>query len=425
MKQSRQGAKLISYELKKLVDPLASAWTGIISHKLRSFLTMLGIVIGVAAVIALMSIGKGTQAAILSRIQGLGTNLLFVNPGSTSSSGVRTAMGSATTLTLEDGEAILEQVANVVAVAPTSGSFSQLVYGSSNSNSRVTGITSSYQEISGLEIASGELITDYDVETASKVILLGSTVATTLFGEEDPVGKAMRMGSTQVRVVGVLKSKGTTGFGSTDDAVFVPITMLFQTSSRSLTTTGQHIVSSINVQITDTKYSTQIIDDIKSLLRYRHRLATNADDDFAITSQEDIIKTISDTTAQTTFLLGAIAAISLLVGGIGVMNIMLVSVIERTREIGIRKALGAEEGEIIMQFLIEAAALCIAGGIIGILLGWGASALVGKLMSMSTVVTADVVILAFTVSAAIGLVFGLYPAWRGSRLNPIDALRYE
>jgi putative ABC transport system permease protein len=425
MKQSRQGAKRVTYELKRLMDPLASAWTGIISHKLRSFLTMLGIVIGVAAVIALMSIGKGTQASILSRIQGLGTNLLFINPGSTSSSGVRSAMGSATTLTQEDGEAILESVANVVAVAPTSGSFSQLVYGSSNTNARVTGITPSYQDISSLEIASGELITDYDVQSATKVCLLGATVATTLFGTDDAVGQAIRMGNNQVRVIGVLKSKGTTGFGSTDDAVFVPLTMLFQTSSRSLTTTGQHIVSSVNVQITDTRYATQITDDIKSLLRYRHRLATSADDDFSITSQEDIIKTISDTTAQTTFLLGAIAAISLLVGGIGVMNIMLVSVIERTREIGIRKALGAEEGEIIMQFLIEAALLCVGGGIIGIGIGWGASVLVGKLMSMSTVVTADVVILAFTVAAAIGLIFGLYPAWRGSRLNPIDALRYE
>jgi putative ABC transport system permease protein len=424
MKQSQQGAKRITKELKKWLDPLASAWTGITAHKLRSFLTMLGIVIGVGAVIALMSIGKGTQEAILSRIQGLGTNLLFISPGSTTSSGVRSAQGSSQTLTEEDGEAILEQVANVVAVASTSGSFSQLVYSGQNTNARVTGITPSYQEMTSMEVTNGNLISDYDVQIANKVVLLGSNVATTLFGTEDPIGQAVRMGNIQVRVIGVLKAKGTSGFGSTDDAIFVPLTTLFQTNSRSITTTGQHIVSSVNVQIADTKYSDQVTADITSLLHYRHRLTT-ADNDFTITSQQDIIKTISDTTAQTTFLLGAIAAISLLVGGIGVMNIMLVSVIERTREIGVRKALGAEEFEIIIQFLIEAALLCISGGIIGILMGWGASVLVGKLMSMNTVVTADVVVLAFCVSAAIGLVFGLYPAWRGSRLNPIEALRYE
>jgi len=422
--------KRVLKELKKWLDPLASAWTGISAHKLRSFLTILGIVIGVGAVIALMSIGKGTQAAILSRIEGLGTNLLFISPGGSSSSGgVRSAMGSATTLTQEDAEAIMQNIENVVAVAPISSSRSQIVSGGENVNAQVTGITPEYMETSNLVVAEGEGITQSDYEKAAKVAVIGASVRETLFGSgdeaEDAIGQKLIMGNTQLRVQGVLESKGTSGFGSTDNAILIPLTTMYQVSSRSKTTTGENVVSQVIVELEDTKYTTQVTDSITELLRYRHRLADTADNDFSITSQEDVIATISETTAQTTYLLGAIAAISLLVGGIGVMNIMLVSVIERTREIGIRKALGAEEMEIIIQFLIEAAVLCISGGIVGIVLGWGASILVGNLMGMTTVVSADVVILAFCVSAAIGIVFGLYPAWRGSRLHPIEALRYE
>jgi len=422
--------KRVLKELKKWLDPLASAWTGISAHKLRSFLTILGIVIGVGAVIALMSIGKGTQAAILSRIEGLGTNLLFISPGGSSSSGgVRSAMGSATTLTQEDAEAIMQNIENVVAVAPISSSRSQIVSGGENVNAQITGITPEYMETSNLVVAEGEGITQSDYEKAAKVAVIGATVRETLFGSgdeaEEAIGQKLIMGNTQLRVQGVLESKGTSGFGSTDNAILIPLSTMYQVSSRSKTTTGENVVSQIIVELEDTKYTTQVTDSITELLRYRHRLADTADNDFSITSQEDVIATISETTAQTTYLLGAIAAISLLVGGIGVMNIMLVSVIERTREIGIRKALGAEEMEIIIQFLIEAAVLCISGGIVGIVLGWGASILVGNLMGMTTVVSADVVILAFCVSAAIGIVFGLYPAWRGSRLHPIEALRYE
>lgn len=409
--------------MKKWLEPIATAWVGVIAHKLRSFLTMLGIVIGVGAVIALMSIGKGAETRIVSSIQGLGTNLLFISPGSTTEGGVRTGAGSAATLTAEDAEAIAAEIANVVFVAPTSGSSSQVVAGSENMRARTTGITPDYQQILNLKVVSGEPISEYHYTSAAKVVLLGSNANETLFKGADAVGQTIRMGNTVMHVIGVLQSKGSV-MGFSDDSILMPLSTMYQMASRSLTTSGQHVVSQVMVQITDQKIIKSVSDDITSLLRYRHRLTT-VDNDFTITSQEDMIKAISEATGSMTFLLGAIAAISLLVGGIGVMNIMLVSVIERTREIGLRKALGAEESEIVIQFLIEAAFLSISGGIIGIIMGWGASMLVSRFGQYTTTVSPDIVILAFSISAAIGLIFGLYPAWRGSRLDPIEALRYE
>ncbi len=289
---------------------------------------------------------------------------------------------------------------------------------------RTTSITPAYQQMLSLQVTAGEPISDYHYTSAAKVVLIGSTVNDTLFQGADPIGKTIRMGTTVMHVIGVLQSKGTSVSGSTDDVILMPLTTSYQMASRSLTTTGQHIVGQVMVQITDQKYMKTVTEDITSLLRYRHKL-NGPDNDFTITSQEDMIKAISAAAGSMTFLLAAIAAISLLVGGIGVMNIMLVSVIERTREIGLRKALGAEESEIVIQFLIEAAFLSIVGGIIGIIVGWGASILVSKFGQYTTTVSIDIVIMAFTISAAIGLIFGLYPAWRGSRLDPIEALRYE
>jgi putative ABC transport system permease protein len=413
--------------MKKWLEPVTTAWIGIISHKLRSILTILGIVIGVAAVIALMSIGKGTEQRIISGIEGLGTNLLFIQPGSTSQSGVRSAMGSAQTLTLEDAEAIKEQISNINYVAPVSTSNSQIVVGSENINSRVIGITPEYQEMFNIEMNYGVPISNEDYKRANKVAVIGPDANDTLFGGIDPIGRTIRMGNSILYVIGVFQSKGSSMMTSlSDDSVLIPLTTMFQISSRSQTTSGENIVGTINIELADQKYSEAVTNDITDLLRYRHRITANVeDDDFSITSQEEMIETISEAMSSMTFLLGAIAAISLLVGGIGVMNIMLVSVMERTREIGIRKALGAEEIEIITQFLIEAAFLTVAGGIIGIGVGWGASYIVGNLMDTATIVTADIVILAFSISAGIGLVFGLYPAWRASRLSPIEALRYE
>ncbi len=411
--------------MKKWLGPLATVWLGLTTHKLRSFLTMLGIIIGVAAVISLMSIGKGTQAAIVSRIESLGSNLLFISPGGTTQGGVRFGPGTATTLTLEDATAIEQNVPYITAVAPSSSTSLQIVVAGQNTRSQVSGITPEYQQAYNLQLAEGDFITDYEYQRSMKVAVLGSSVADTLFNGDDPLGQTVRMGNIVVQVIGVLQTKGQSFMGGTDDSILVPLTTLQQTVTQQLTSTGQHIVRSIVVQVGDQQHAAEVIGDITALLRERHRLAVGADDDFTITSQQDIVNTISEATSSMTLLLGAIAAIALLVGGIGVMNIMLVSVLERTREIGIRKALGARERDIWLQFLIEAASLTFAGGIIGVGVGWVASFFVEYSGLMTTLVTTDIVILAVSVSIGIGLFFGFYPAWNASRLNPIEALRSE
>ncbi|MFC1940904.1 ABC transporter permease [Chloroflexota bacterium] len=410
--------------MKKWFEPLATAWVGVATHKLRSFLTILGIVIGVAAVISLMSIGKGASADILARIGTLGSNLITISPGSSSFGGVRSAAGSVQTLTQEDAEAIAAQVANVDLVAPRYSSNLQLVVGSENMNSQVTGVPPEYREIQNLEIAYGAFFSEYEYQRGAKVVVLGSEVKETLFGDADPIGQQIRMGNNIVRVIGVLESKGG-GYGSPDNSVLVPLTTMQHMVAQTRTSQGERVVSSIALTVSDEEQTDIVIEQITNLLRTRHRLASEADDDFRITSMQEIAETVTAATGTMTLLLGAIAAISLLVGGIGVMNIMLVSVLERTREIGIRKALGAKEHDIWIQFLIEAGLLTLAGGIIGVIAGWVVSYIVAKTGTMSTVVTADIVILAVSVSVGIGLFFGFYPAWNASHLNPIEALRFE
>ncbi len=408
--------------MKKWFDFFATIWIGISTHKLRSLLTILGIVIGVAAVITLMSIGKGAEADIISRIQGMGSDLVTIRPGARTFGGVRGAAGN--TLTMEDAEAIAAQVSNISLVAPTYSSNLQRVVGSENMNSTVNGVTPEYQNVTNLEIAAGSFFSAQDYQRGAKVAVVGSNVKDTLFNNTDPIGQKMRMGKIIVHVVGVLESKGA-GFGSPDDSVLIPLTALQQTVAQARTAQGDRVVSSISLTVSDEELASAVVDDITSLLRTRHRLGTGVDDDFNIMSMEEIASTVSEAIGTMTLLLGAIAAVSLLVGGIGVMNIMLVSVLERTREIGIRKALGAREQDIWIQFLIEASLLTFAGGIIGVILGWAVSYIVSRMEVMSTVVTMDIVILAVTVSVAIGLFFGFYPAWNASRLNPIDALRSE
>jgi len=411
--------------MKKWFEPISSALVGVATHKLRSALTMLGIVIGVAAVIALMSIGKGATAQILSNIQSMGANLITIRPGASfGPGGVRGAAGNTRTLTMEDAEAIAEQVSYISAVAPSSSSNLQLVVGGENTNAQVTGVTPEYMQVNNLEIANGAFFTEYDYQRGSKVAVLGSNVKETLFGDADPIGQQVRMGNNIVRVIGVLESKGG-GFNSPDDAVLIPLTALQQMVAQTRTAQGERVVSSIALTVSDEEQADYVVAEITSLLRTRHRLGPNVDDDFRITSMEEIAKTVTEATGTMTLLLGAIAAISLLVGGIGVMNIMLVSVLERTREIGIRKALGARERDIWGQFLIEAAFLTFAGGIIGVIVGWVVAYLVSSMGLMTTLVTADIVILAISVSVGIGLFFGFYPAWQASRLNPVEALRYE
>jgi len=411
--------------MKKWSSLLSTVWLGISTHKLRSFLTMLGIVIGVAAVIILMAIGKGTTAQILANIESMGSDLITIRPGASFGfGGVRSAGGSAQTLTIEDAEAIAEQVPYISAVAPSYSSNLQLVVGSENTNASVTGTTSDYIEVNNLEIASGSFFTEYDYQRGAKVTVIGSSVKETLFGDTEPIGQQMRMGGNIVRVVGVLESNESI-MGGSDDAIFIPLTAMQQMVAQPRTAQGERVISSISLTVSDETQADYVVEEITTLLRSRHRLGSLDDDDFSITSMQEIAAAISETAGTMTLLLGAIAAISLLVGGIGVMNIMLVSVLERTREIGIRKALGAREHDIWIQFLIEAAFLTLAGGIIGVIIGWLVAYFLNSMGLMTTVVTADIVILAVSVSVGIGLFFGFYPAWNASRLNPIEALRSE
>ena len=410
--------------MKKWLEPFSTAWLGVVTHKLRSFLTILGIVIGVAAVIILMSIGRGAEKDILSRIESLGSDLIFVQPGAVTFGGVRGAAGSTNTLTFEDAVAISEQIPYIAGLAPTYQTSLQLVVGSHNMRAQIIGTTPDFQQVRRLDAASGSFFSEYDYQRGAKVAVLGSNVVETLFEDTDPIGQPMRMGGNIVRVIGVLESKGAM-MGSTDDATIIPLTTMQQMIDQPRTSRGERVISTIALAVSDQEQASYVADEIASLLRARHQLGLGVDNDFTITSMEEIASTISETIGILTLFLGAVAAISLLVGGIGVMNIMLVSVLERTREIGIRKALGARERDIWGQFLIEAAFLAFAGGIIGVISGWAVSSVIDSMGLMTTVVTADIVILAVSVSVGIGLFFGFYPAWNASRLNPIEALRSE
>jgi putative ABC transport system permease protein len=404
---------------------LNSVWIGLTTHKLRSFLTMLGIIIGVASVITLMSIGKGSTEQIISNIKSMGANLITIRAGFSMSGGVR--MAASGTLTQGDAEAIAEKISNISAVSPISSSNLQLIAGNENTNAQVTGVTTDYQTMNNLKIASGSFFTEQQYQRSAKVLVLGSDTATTLFPDTttSPIGQKVRLGTKIIAtVIGVLESKGG-GFNSPDEGVFIPLTLMQQSISQTKNAKGEKVVSSIVAAMIDESQSEQTITDITALLRERHNLAATADDDFNVMSMAEMISNLEETSSTMTLLLGAIAAIALLVGGIGVMNIMLVSVLERTREIGIRKALGARQQDIWVQFLLEAAFLTFAGGIIGVVIGWAVSYTIDKMGFMTTLVTTDVVILAVSVSIAIGLFFGFYPAWNASRLNPIEALRSE
>ena len=411
--------------MKSLFEPLRTAWVSVVTHKLRSFLTILGVVIGVAAVIILMSVGKGTSSRILSSLTSLGTNMIFMTPGTSSSSGVRGAFGSGTPLTYEDAEAISNEVPNINAVAPYANSNTQVIAGTSNMNTQIVGVTPSYQQVYNVEMTSGDFITQADYNRMSKVALIGSEVATTLFGEDDPVGQKVRMGNTVFTITGLIKSKGTTSASSNDRNMIIPLSTQQALFSRNRSTTGQHNVNSITIQASSKELIETVKEDITILMETRHKIEAGGTDDFKVTTSDELISTINASTQSLTLLLGAIAGISLLVGGIGVMNIMLVSVMERRREIGVRKALGARESDIWGQFLVDSALLTFAGGLIGVAIGWGGSNMVSYMGWMTTVVTSDIVILAVAVSVGIGLFFGFYPAWQASRLDPIRALRAE
>jgi putative ABC transport system permease protein len=407
--------------MKKITNFISTIWIGISTHKLRSFLTMLGIVIGVASVITLMSIGKGATASILESIESIGSNLITISPGSVTFRGF--SGGSSQTLTYEDAEAIADQIDYVESVAPYYSTRTQVIYGNANANVQVYGVTPEYADVMNLDLEQGVFFSQYDYDRGSKVAVIGSNVEDTLFENVVPIGENVRIEDKIGTVIGILESEG--GFMGPDNSIFVPLTAVQQSIAQTRTPRGEHIVSTIALTVSDEDKTDQVIEDITELLRTRHRLALGVDDDFTIQSMQEIAETMEETSQTLTILLGAIAAIALLVGGIGVMNIMLVSVLERTREIGIRKALGARERDIWIQFLVEAASLTLAGGIIGVIFGWVASFFVQQSGLVNTLVSADIVILAVSVSIGIGLFFGFYPAWNASRLNPIEALRSE
>jgi putative ABC transport system permease protein len=389
-------------------------------NKMRSALTALGIIIGVASVVAMVAVGNGAQARITKQVSALGQNLLSVFAGSRKSGGVQSGLGSASTITLADAEAIAREVPDVAAVSPEVSATAQAIANGRNWSTSVVGESQDYLKIRDWKLAEGSMFDARDVRGAAKVAVIGSKTATELFGPLNPVGQSVRIKNIPFTIIGLLASKGA-GMGgmNQDDRIIIPYT----TAMKRIT--GDKYLRSVNVQVASSERMETAQQQITSLLRQRHRLGDGRDDDFNIFNQKEIADTVNSISTIITLLLGAVAGISLVVGGIGIMNIMLVSVTERTREIGIRIAVGAQPGDIRLQFLIEAVTLSLFGGLIGVLCGVGASRLVGMVADFNAVVSTGSILLAFGVSSAIGIFFGFYPANRAAALDPIEALRYE
>ncbi len=389
-------------------------------NTLRTLLTMLGIIIGVGAVIAMASIGAGAKAQMEAAVASLGQNVIQVFSGNPSRGGFRMGFGSAGTLTREDFDGIRREVTGLNGISPEVRSFAQIAYGNQNNNSQVLGVGADYVDIRAWPLESGENFTENDVRNANKVALIGKTTASLLFGGADPVGQVIRVKSAPFTIVGLLSSKGTSMMGSDqDDVLLVPYTSAMRRLS------GDTTFRSFMVQAASPNLLTNVQDQITQLLRQRHKILDGRDDDFIVRTQQEINDFATGQATIMTYLLAAVACVSLVVGGIGIMNIMLVSVTERTREIGLRMAVGARGNDILMQFLIEAVTLSVLGGLIGICLGVGGARLVSTSLGWSTLVPPEWIAAAFAFSAAIGVFFGFYPARKAAQLDPIDALRYE
>lgn len=405
------------------IDLYNETTAAIKSNKARSSLTILGIVIGIGSVIAMVSIGQGAQKSIESSIQSIGSNLIMVMPGfqrSTGSGGIRSSRGSAQSLTMEDAEAVKSEVANVEAVSPEVSGRYQIAAKNSNTNTSVTGVAQTYSTVRNVTVDLGSFISEQDVKNTNKVAVLGPDTRDDLFGSStNAVGKTIRINNMEFRVIGVTKSKGGSGMSNQDDAVYIPV------STMSAYFTGNKYLSTISIQGKDQKTLSILQNDVSALLMKRHKIKSADQADFQIMNQADIIETASSVTGTFTMLLGAIAGISLVVGGIGIMNMMLTTVTERTREIGLRKAIGAKRNDVSNQFLAESVMLTFIGGIFGVILGWISSLVISKFANTATSISLNSILLAFGVSAAIGIIFGYYPARRASKLNPIEALRYE
>ncbi len=401
---------------------ISSSFEALFLNKVRTALAGLGIVIGIGAVIALVSLGQASQQSVQNQIQGLGANLVTISPGSTQGAGgVQGGFGSATTLTYDDAMSI--QAANypsISSVSPEVSRRSQVTAGKNNTNTQIYGVTPAYTAVHNITMNSGTFITNADVTGNREVAVIGPTVASDLFGDGvDPTGQTIRINKIPFTIIGVTVSKGGSGFGNQDDMVFIPLT------TAQKTVFGMTNISDISLSASSANDITQAENDAGYLLLQRHKISDPAQADFSMFSQSDIISTISSVTGTFTSLLAGIAAISLLVGGIGIMNIMLVTVIERTREIGLRKALGAKDSTVVQQFLIEAIILTVGGGIVGMVLGIALSFVIATFINLPFTISVYAIGLAIGVSSGIGIIFGWYPAKKAADLSPIEALRYE
>jgi putative ABC transport system permease protein len=406
--------------LERTLCTAATAFKALRRNKLRSGLTALGIIVGVFSVIAMMAVGDAAQATIQARVASLGESLLIVFAGSRRSGGANAGLGSASTITLSDAEAIRREVVDVVAVSPEVTTSAQTIANGRNWSTNIVGESPEFLRIRSWGLKSGSMFNDRDIRGATKVAVIGAKPAHELFGFLDPLGQTVRLKNIPFLIIGALAEKGA-GIGNQnqDDRIIIP----FTTAMKRLT--GDKFLRSINVQIGAAARMEVAQQQLTLLLRQRHRLLPGTEDDFSVLSQKEIADTVNSVSSVLTLLLGAVAGMSLLVGGIGIMNIMLVSVTERTREIGIRIAMGAQPADIRSQFLIESVTLCLIGGISGIVLGFGASGLVAAFTRFTAPVSAASIVIALSVSLLIGIAFGLYPARRAAALDPIDALRYE
>lgn len=396
------------------------ALQALLRNKLRSFLTMLGIIIGVAAVITMVAVGEGAKAQVEAQIASLGANVMFIIPGTVTQGGVRAGFGSITSLTVDDARAVLRECDSIKAVSPGTRTVAQVVYQSQNWSTSVGGAGPEYNEIREWPAVEGRYFTQQEVDAAAKVCLIGKIVKDNLFGSQSPVGQVVRIKRIPFQVIGVLSEKGQEGYGGDqDDAVLIPYT----TAQKKLM--GITHLNSVVTSVKD-NYSIEAAEEqVKTLLRQRHRIGQGKDDDFVLRSQVQIASTAGETSQTMLILLGSVACVSLIVGGIGIMNIMLVSVTERTKEIGIRMAVGAKGGDILLQFLTEALVLSFIGGLIGVLLGVAGSKSISMLAGWPAILSIQSIFIAFSFSALIGGIFGFYPARKAALLDPIEALRYE
>jgi putative ABC transport system permease protein len=406
----------------KTKDLLEEVFSSIFGNKVRSGLTILGIVIGIGSVISMISIGEGAQKSIEDNIKSIGSNLILVTPGFSRTPGpVNGGRGGVQSLTLEDSDAILKEVQNIVAVAPDVSKRFQVIYKKNNTNTQIIGVTPAYEKVRNVTLEDGRFLNDSEIISGGRVAILGNTTKTDLFGEDEAIGRKIKINNIEFKVIGYTKAATTGGgFGQNDDRIFIPITtfkkVLFD----------DKYINTISVSAKDSGEAMTLAQTkINELLLKRHKIKENDQPDFSINNQAEIANTASSITGIFTILLSSIAAISLVVGGIGIMNMMLTNVTERTKEIGLRKAIGAKEKDISRQFLLEAIFLTLIGGVLGIVLGWGISVGIFTFAGITTSVSTYAILLSLGVSSVIGIVFGYYPAKRASKMNPIDALRYE